>query len=138
MPEWHCVLRHRGASIPPRTEFWMKFQKCKLLLGSGFLSRKKNQGTNENHLGAIFRNFSNFIFRQNFYDKNIMEKQEFTVPPNWYTRHISCGCVLCFQKCPGQLFDLLMQWKVKLILLRESDLFLFAYNILWILWTFLP
>ena len=26
---------------------------------------KKNQGTNENQLGAIFRNFSNFIFRQN-------------------------------------------------------------------------
>ena len=41
---------------------------------------KKNQGTNENHLGAIFRNFSNFIFRQNFMTKNIMEKQEFTVP----------------------------------------------------------
>ena len=41
---------------------------------------KKNQGTNENHLGAIFRNFSNFLFRQNFMTKNIMEKQEFTVP----------------------------------------------------------
>ena len=32
-----------------------------------FDQEKKNQGTNENHLvGAIFRNFSNLIFRQNF------------------------------------------------------------------------
>ena len=30
-----------------------------------FDQEKKNQGTNENYLGAIFRNFSNFIFRQN-------------------------------------------------------------------------
>ena len=33
--------------------------------GIKFFREKKNQGTNENPLSAIFRNFSNFIFRQN-------------------------------------------------------------------------
>ena len=60
--------------------FMIVFQKWKLLWEADFDQEKKYQGTNENHLGAIFRNFSNFIFRQNFYDINIMEKQEFTVP----------------------------------------------------------
>ena len=38
----------------PRNSFWE----------ADFDQEKKNQGTNENHLGAIFRNFSNFIIRQ--------------------------------------------------------------------------
>ena len=43
---------------------------------------KKNQGTNENHLGAIFRNFSNFIFRHlfldfSFLDQNPLPKRSF-------------------------------------------------------------
>ena len=51
------------------TRLWsddfMLFRKRNSFWEVDFDQEKKNQATNENHLGAIIQNFSNFIFRQN-------------------------------------------------------------------------